>query len=118
MAIRVRIHGYACAYVCVHAGLLAVFFFLHHPRAPGITLHHGRDAFSNRWWPTVALFSPSLTLPASVFLVVFFRSLFLSFFFLQVHPLSTVLLLHRCPIHFPRAVDEPREWPVRALFFT
>lgn len=54
--VRVCTREYVYIYSCL--GCLSFFFPLPQPR--NITLH-GRDAFSNRWWPTTALFFPSLT---------------------------------------------------------
>lgn len=68
--VRVCTRGYVYMYSCIRVWVACRFFFpLPQPR--NITLH-GRDAFSNRWWPTTALFFPSLT-PSRVCFPRFFR---------------------------------------------
>lgn len=74
---RVYILEYVCVRVLVYTHICiwaaCRFFFYHRPTAPSITLH-GRDAFSNRWWPTAALFS--LSRPSSGICFPRFFSLF------------------------------------------
>lgn len=104
-------HMHVCTYACIRVARrffpLLLFFSTVPPVPPAYHPRHGRDAFSNRWWPTAAFFSPSPALPP-----------FLFFAFLQVRPLSAILLSRRCSIHFSAgpASGRPLSLPVSTLF--